>query len=170
VPMDALGKRSRQSADARIRVAAADDASAIIALTNAAFAIETFMVGPRTDEELLAAQMQKGTFLVAQDAAGHILASIYIERQGERGYFGMLAVDPAQQGRGLGRALVRAAEDRCRQQGSKAMDIAVLSLRPELLPFYYKLGYVETATEEFHPSRPMKAGVECHCIIMSKAL
>ena len=50
------------------------------------------------------------------------------------------------------------------------MDITVLSLRPELPPYYRKLGYVETGTEEFHPSRPLKAGVECHCIRMTKVL
>jgi hypothetical protein len=33
------------------------------------------------------------------------------------------------------------------------MDIAVLTLRPELLAFYSRLGYMRTGTEEFHPSR-----------------
>jgi hypothetical protein len=50
------------------------------------------------------------------------------------------------------------------------MDIAVLSLRHELPPFYRTLGYVETGTEQFHPSRPLRPAVECHCIIMSKPL
>jgi hypothetical protein len=50
------------------------------------------------------------------------------------------------------------------------MDISVLSLRPELLPFYRNLGYSETGTEDFHPTRPLKAGVSCHCIVMSKPL
>jgi hypothetical protein len=50
------------------------------------------------------------------------------------------------------------------------MDIAVLSLRPELLPLYRKFGYFETGTEQFHPPRSRKVGAECHLIIMSKAL
>jgi hypothetical protein len=50
------------------------------------------------------------------------------------------------------------------------MDITVLSLRTELPPFYRKLGYVETGAEEFRTSRPLKDGVQCHCIVMSKAL
>jgi GNAT superfamily N-acetyltransferase len=82
----------------------------------------------------------------------------------------MLAVEPGQQGQGIGRKLIKAAENHCRRQGCTVMDIAVLSLRPDLLPFYHKLGYVETATEAFRPSRPLKAGVECHCITMSKVL
>jgi len=50
------------------------------------------------------------------------------------------------------------------------MDLSVLSLRPELLPFYRKLGYVATGTEKFHPSRRLKAGLECHSVVMSKSL
>jgi len=153
-----------------IRLATAADIAAIISITNAAFAVETFLDGTRTDAAGLAAMMQKGQFLVAEQRSGHIIASVYIELRGVRGYFGMLAVDPSQQGKGVGRVMVEAAEDHCREQGCSAMDITVLSLRPELPPYYRKLGYVETGTEEFHPSRPLKAGVECHCIRMSKAL
>ena len=65
---------------------------------------------------------------------------------------------------------MQAAEDYCREHGCKFMDITVLDLRPELPPFDRKLGYVETGTEEFHPSRPLTEGVECHCIAMSKGL
>ena len=82
----------------------------------------------------------------------------------------MLAVDPGRQGSGLGRVMIEAAEDRCRQQECKFVDITVLSLRPELPPFYRKFGYTETGTEEFTPSRPLKGGVKCHAIVMSKCL
>ena len=165
-----FGHLIRLGIDVRIRIATPADVSAIVVVTNSAFAIETFIDGPRADEEHLTTQMQNGSFLVAQDPAGHVLASIYIELRGKRGYFGMLAVDPSHQSQGLGLAMVQAAEDHCRKQRCTAVDIAVLSLRPELLPFYRKLGYIEMATEEFHPSRPLKPGVECHCIVMSKAL
>jgi hypothetical protein len=50
------------------------------------------------------------------------------------------------------------------------MDITVLSLRTELPAFYHNLGYIETGTREFNPPHPLKAGAECHCIVMSKAL
>ena len=142
---------------------------AMIPIVNAAFAVEEFLEGTRTDTERMSAMMRKGTFLVAEKA-GEVVASVYTEMRGERAYFGMLAVDPSQQGTGLGRKMAEAAEARCRGLGAKFIDIAVLSLRPELPPLYNKLGYVGTGTEEFRPSRPLKAGVECHAIIMSKAL
>ena len=64
----------------------------------------------------------------------------------------------------------RLTEEHGRSHGCKHMDIAVLSLRPELLPLYRKFGYFETGTEQFHPPRSRKVGAECHLIIMSKAL
>ena len=82
----------------------------------------------------------------------------------------MLAVEPSWQGTGLGRRMMAAAEEHCAQAGCEGVDIAVLSLRPELLPLYRKLGYAESGTEEFHPSRPLKPGIQCHCIILSKPL
>jgi GNAT superfamily N-acetyltransferase len=153
---------------ARIRVADAKDVAAMVPIVNAAFAIETFLTGTRTDHNGMATMMGKGEFLLAERGSGRVVACVYTELRGGRGYFGMLAVDRSEQGTGLGRRMVEAAEGHCRRRGCTAMDITVLSLRPELPPFYRKLGYIETGTEEFHPSRPLKDGVECHCIVMSK--
>jgi ribosomal protein S18 acetylase RimI-like enzyme len=111
-----------------------------------------------------------GEFLVAKDESGHIVASVYTECHEERGYIGMLAVQPSLQGLGLGRKMLHSAEEYCRKGCCNYVDIKVLSLRAELVPFYRKLGYAETGTEEFQPSRPLKPGVKCRCIIMSKPL
>jgi ribosomal protein S18 acetylase RimI-like enzyme len=153
-----------------VRIATVADISAMIPVINAAFAIETFLDGRRTDEGRLAEMTQTGDFLLGYDRSGELVASVYVEVRGTQGYFGMLAVSPSHQGQGLGRAMVETAEDHCRKQGCTAMDLTVLSLRQELPPFYSRLGYAETGTEEFHPSRPLKAGVRCHCILMSKTL
>jgi len=163
--------RSMKGNISRVRVATPLDTSAIVALTNAAFAVETFLDGTRTNEADLAEKMDRGELLLGYGGkSDQLVASVYVEIRGTRGYFGMLAVDPAHQGEGLGRAMVRAAEDYCREQGCTAMDLSVLSLRPELLPLYRKLGYVENGTEQFRPSRPFKNGMDCHCILMSKKL
>lgn len=153
-----------------IRLATPEDRPRLIGMINAAFAIETFLEGARTDDERLSAMMQKGEILLAENHEGNLVASIYIERRGSRGYLGMLAVDPSHQRAGLGQRLLAIAEDRFRSQGCEAIDITVLSLRPELPPIYRRLGFIETGTEEFHPTQPLKDGQECHCIIMSKAL
>ncbi|MGH9716868.1 MAG: GNAT family N-acetyltransferase [Candidatus Acidiferrales bacterium] len=154
----------------RVRVASEADASAIASIANAAFAIETFIEGMRTDARRVAEMMQLGHFLVAAGRGEPLIASVYIELRGARGYFGMLAVDPMYQGKGFGARMVRAAEDHCRERGCKAMDITVLSLRPELLPFYHRLGYAESGTEDFHPSRPLRTDATCYSVLMSKDL
>ncbi len=153
-----------------IRSATAADRPRLIPLINSAFSIESFIDGTRTNDEQLAAMMEKGTVLVAEDDFGSLLASAYTELRDSRGYLGMLAVDPAHQGSGLGRRLLAAAEDRFRAQGCEAVDITVLSLRPELPPVYRRFGFVETGTEPFHPHSALKDGLDCHCIVMSKKL
>ncbi|MDP4197986.1 MAG: GNAT family N-acetyltransferase [Bacteroidota bacterium] len=152
------------------RLATSHDLSAIVQVVNAAFAVEGFLDGTRTDDERADEMMQKGQFLLLEDPAGELLASVYIELRGERGYFGMLAVDPPHQGKGFGVAAVKAAEDFCRSHGCKFMDLTVLSFRVGLPEFYRKLGYIETGTKAFVPTRPLKPGIECHSIIMSKPL
>jgi ribosomal protein S18 acetylase RimI-like enzyme len=152
------------------RTATDADRPRLIEMINAAFAVETFLEGTRTDEERLTETMEEGEVLVAEDKSTRILASVYTELRGKRGYMGMLAVDPAHQRAGLGSRMLEAAEEHFRAKGCDAIDITVLSLRPELPPIYRRLGFVETGIEAFHPSQPLKAGLECHCIVMSKTL
>ncbi len=157
-----------------IRRATRTDVPAIVALVNAAFNVETnvgiFLEGVRTDEKNVIELMQKGEFFLMEGVSRQIFASIYVEVHGERGYFGMLAVELSFQSRGLGRALIEFAEEFCRNNGCTVMDLKVLSPRTELLPYYLNLGYENMGTDEFRPSRPIKPGVECHLILMSKPL
>jgi GNAT superfamily N-acetyltransferase len=154
----------------RIRVAGEPDHARLVELINAAFVVESFFEGTRTDAERLATQMKKGTILLAEQPDGRLVASVYIEKRGERGYLGMLAVDPAWQGRGLGRRMMQEAEAWLKSEGCVGVDITVLSLRPELLPIYRQLGFVETGTLPFKPDQKLKDGYTCHCIVMSKEL
>jgi predicted N-acetyltransferase YhbS len=158
-----------------IRLATMADMSQMIPIINAAFSVEEFIDGTRTDLERLPPMFDTGDFLVAEEDS-RIVATVYVEiRHGSegdapRGYFGMLSVDPSQQGRGLGRRMIEAAEAHCRNAGCDVIDILVVNLRTELPPIYRKLGYVEVGIEEFRPSKPIKSGFEAHCIVMSKAI
>ncbi len=153
------------------RVASAADAPAIIEIVNAAFAIEQFFEGTRTDPERMAKLMSEGVFLVGEDEHGCVVASVYAQLRGDRGYLGMLAVDPKRQGERLSRPMMEYGEKYLRQHGCKYADLTVLNLRPELAPIYRKWGYVEVGTEEFQSTwRDVKPGYECHCINMAKPL
>jgi len=165
-----MPKDEKSDLGIRVRLVSDVDRPRLIALVNAAFAIETFLEGTRTDAECLKAMMDKGEVLVAEDAEGELAACVYTEARGARGYLGMLAVAPARQCSGLGRLMIAAGEEHLLRRGCEAVDITVLSLRPELPPIYRRLGYVETGTEPFSRPCALKPGAECHGIVMSKKL
>jgi N-acetylglutamate synthase-like GNAT family acetyltransferase len=157
------------SDEIKIRWADARDVAAIVRLINLAFrAAESFFVErDRITAEILQPMLEKGNFLLAEDAAG-LLGCVYVELRGDRAYFGLLAVDPSRQHRGLGRRLIEHAENHARTAGCRAMDLRIVSLRAELPPFYRRLGYVETGTAPF--PEEIKSKLPCHFILMSKPL
>lgn len=150
------------------RIAQLEDAENIARLVNVAFRPERFFIDhDRTNPEKVRALLQKGKFLLAEEA-GALAGCVYVEVRGERGYFGLLAVDPALQRLGLGSRLVAAAEEYCRAAGCQFMDLTIVNLRAELPGFYHRFGYVESGTLPF-PSE-QQANQPCHLVRMSKPL
>ena len=152
-----------------IRLATAGDAANITGVINAAFRIAEgfFIDGPRIAQAEVEQLLDKGAFLLAE-ADDRLYGCVYVELRGERSYLGLLSVDPSCQKGGLGSLLMVAAEDYCRQQGSKFMDIYIVNLREELPAFYRSRGYVDDGTTPFPEDTATK--VPCHFINMTKPL
>lgn len=154
-----------------VRIATPTDIPEIVRLTNLAFRVEDFFIdGDRTDLADVSERMAReaGCFLVIDGPKqGALVASAYVELRGPRGYFAMLAIDPARQGSGLGREVVHAIEERCRAAGCQGVDLSVVNLRTELPPFYTRLGYTVTGTE---PLTTHTLKREAHFVLMSKEL
>jgi GNAT superfamily N-acetyltransferase len=153
----------------KIRIAVPADARAVAALISLAYRVEDFFkIGDRTDEDDVLARMKKSSFLLLEDDAGALAGCVYVDVRGDVGYFGMLSVDPARQGQGLGARLIAAAEDHCRTAGCGDMELEVVNLRTELPPFYRRFGYVESGTRPFFDQEFAK--LPCHLIVMTKSL
>ena len=117
------------------RTAQLEDAENITRLVNVAFRPERFFIDTdRTNPEKIRALMPEGKFLLTEEA-GMLTGCVYVELRGERGYFGLLAVDPALQRFGLGSRLVAAAEEYCRAAGCRFIDLTIVNLRAELPGF-----------------------------------
>lgn len=150
-----------------LRQAEAADVDTLAALINRAYEVEKFFVeGDRVSRPQVVELLSQGVFLIGEDG-GAQAACVYVEIAGNRGYFGLLAVDPGRQGHGWGRTMVEAAEQHARAAGCVAMDISVVDLRTELPPFYHRLGYREAGTAPFTDQR---ATQPCHFVLMSKSL
>jgi N-acetylglutamate synthase-like GNAT family acetyltransferase len=150
------------------RIAKYGDADAITRLVNAAFLVEQFFIErDRTNPETVRALMGKGQFLLVEDASS-LVGCVYMELRGDRGYFGMLSIDPSRQGMGVGHQLVAAAEKYFRDAGCKFIDLKIVNVRTELHDLYHRWGYVDAGTNPYDDPTPTKIPV--HFINMSKHL
>lgn len=154
---------------ASVRRAARADVPAITRLINRAYQVEAFFVdGDRISEREVTALADAGQLIVLDGAAGGIAAAIQIIPSGDRGYFGLLSVDPDYQGLGLGRRMVAVAEALCEAMGCRKLGLRVVNIREELAPWYRRLGYKETGA--IAPFTDPRVTRPCHFVEMEKAL
>ena len=93
---------------------------------------------------------------------GKIVGSVRVRRLDEEtGFFGLLAVHPADQGKGIGRELVRFAEELSRGRGATLMELRLLVPREgddahkeRLHAWYSRLGYQPVGRADFSASHP----------------
>lgn len=150
------------------RDATPHDVEAVSQLVNTAFLVEQFFIErDRTNPEIVRNLMNKGRFFLVQDGP-NLVACVYVELRGERGYFGMLSVDPSRQRTGVGRQLVAAAEKYFREAGCRFSELKIVNVRTDLEVLYRRLGYTETGSAPYDDPVPTKMPV--HFIRMSKAL
>jgi ribosomal protein S18 acetylase RimI-like enzyme len=157
-----------------VRRALADDATSVAALVNRAYAVESFFVdGDRTSPADVLSLMERGDFIVLE-ASGGLAAAVFLDLgdlgdlgPGRAAYLGMLSVDPAFQGEGLGTRLVRIVEALSEASGCAEVTLRIINLREELGRWYRSLGYQECGTSPYE-HRTVKQ--PCHFIEMRKVL
>lgn len=111
------------------------------------------LTGDRTSVEELQSCLDAGEQLLVWREDGVIRACVRLVRlSDDLVYLGMLTVDPALQGEGLGKRLLAAAEAYARDElGARRMEMQVFSRRRELLSFYNRRGYRPTGERRPFP-------------------
>lgn len=110
--------------------------------------------GIRTDEASLLAMIDKprATVLAYKEDTGAILGCVYLEQMGRSMYLGMLTVSPLLQSKGIGKQLLRAAEDFARSKDCTAIQMTVISVRDELIAWYERHCYYKTGETQPFPT------------------
>jgi GNAT superfamily N-acetyltransferase len=171
----------------KLEPAGTDDLQELHALIERAYRGETaragwsheadLLTGPRTSrEELESFIADPARHLLVWREEGTIRACVLLwKRSEELVYLGMLTVDPALQGAGLGKRLLQSAEDFARDMlGARRMEMQVFSRRRELLAFYHRRGYRPTGERRPFPyAQWPQAGAlfeDLEFVVLEKAL
>ncbi|HRJ31553.1 MAG TPA: GNAT family N-acetyltransferase [Cyclobacteriaceae bacterium] len=101
--------------------------------------------GSRTDAELLKAVIETpGSVILKYVDEGKIIGCVELRKEEDKLYLGMLTVNPSIQGKGIGKALLKASEEEARKQKCSAIFMNVLTVRSELIDWYFRHGYHDT--------------------------
>ena len=140
-----------------IAYALKEDVPQIVDLLNSAYRGERSQQGWTTEAHLIAGDVrtdeadvlrvleQPGSVILKYtDAENNIVGTVNLQ-QHERGvYLGMFAVSPVLQGGGIGKKLLKAADEHAKKVGCATIYMSVISARTELIDWYKRHGYAET--------------------------
>lgn len=98
--------------------------------------------GTRTDAAAIVELIQTpGTTLLKYVEENEILGCVELQNQDDKLYLGMLTVRPHLQGKGIGKKLLKAAEEEAKKQKCTSIFMTVISVRKELIDWYVRHGY-----------------------------
>lgn len=110
----------------------------------------------------ISSYIDRGEVLVARDG-GRIVGHVQVIETGEGGVFELksLAVRPARQSEGLGRALVAAAITRCRERDGRRLIVSTATADIGNLRFYQRQGFrmCRIVQDAFGPSTGYPEGL-----------
>ena len=169
----------------QVTIATKKDIKQLVALINRAYRGEISKMGWTTEADLLAGErrtdevsilsLMRGTeaiFLKYCNEGGPVQGCVFLQKQGNKLYLGMLSVDPLSQAKGIGKQLLLAADHFGRSHQASAIFMSVISVRTELIAWYERHGYKSTGQTKPFPT-DNKLGIPTQpleFIIMEKSL
>jgi ribosomal protein S18 acetylase RimI-like enzyme len=141
------------------------DVAAIVALVTSAYRGEQSKAGWTTEADLIGGQRtdpeavleaisRPGSRMrLARAPSGDLVGCCQLERKVDRVcYFGMFAVSPVLQARGVGRRILDDAERVAREEWSAGtMEMTVITQRRDLIDWYVRRGYAFTGEMRAFP-------------------
>ncbi|MGY8563834.1 GNAT family N-acetyltransferase [Paracidovorax citrulli] len=153
------------------RAATLADIPALITLVTSAYRGDASRAGWTTEADILDGaridavglqadiERERSTVLLAE-RDGQLVACAHVADDHGKGYFGMFSVDPAQQGGGIGKQVMDAAEAHAaREWGVPVMQMTVIDIRDELIAFYERRGYQRTGIKKPFPYGDERFGI-----------
>lgn len=132
-----------------LRPATAADLDAVKSCAEQAYALYVPRIGqtPASMVADFAAQISAGHVHVAE-AAGAVAGFIVLYPRGDHIHVENVAILPALQGRGIGKALLDFAEAEAKRRSLAALELYTNAKMNENQTFYPRLGYAETGRRE----------------------
>ncbi|MEI7802470.1 MAG: GNAT family N-acetyltransferase, partial [Bacteroidota bacterium] len=117
--------------------------------------------GIRVDEEKLTELINKKDSLILkyQNDENKIIACVHLEKHGTKLYLGMLTVTPDLQSKGIGKALIKESEKKAREVNCSSVYMSVITVRKELIDWYFRIGYKNTGVKKPFPSNDPRFGL-----------
>jgi ribosomal protein S18 acetylase RimI-like enzyme len=115
---------------------------------------------------------QNAVILKYTQYGGDISGCVYLEKKVNKLYLGMLSVRPKLQAKGIGKILLKAAEEYALSQQYNRIEMTVISVRRELIAWYERNGYHKTGAIAPFPN-DARFGTPVHpieFIVMEKLL
>ena len=138
-------------------IATPADVATITALLNSAYRGESSKQGwtteahliagnVRTDEKNLLQVMQQphSIFIKFYKEPQQIIGCVNLQQEANKIYLGMLSVSPQLQGFGIGKQLLKAAEEYAKHLQCTSIYMMVITAREELINWYIRHGYKDT--------------------------
>ncbi|GAB3748874.1 GNAT family N-acetyltransferase [Microlunatus parietis] len=151
-----MDRATAPATELTFRDATVADVAALVALVESAYRGDASRAGWTTEADLLDGQRtdpdgvravieSPDSRMIIAEREGVIVACCQLEHRGAAAYFGMFAVSPAQQGGGLGKAVLAQAElIAARDWAARTMEMTVITAREDLIAWYERRGYRRT--------------------------
>ncbi|MFY8127102.1 MAG: GNAT family N-acetyltransferase [Chitinophagaceae bacterium] len=139
-----------------ITIAIIEDAASIKYLLDRAYRGESSKKGWTSETHLIAGEVRTNIEMVTEaitNQDGNMLVykkdnlnfgCVHLKEIDQKIYLGMFAVEPDLQGGGIGREILKAAEEYTKQKKLNTIYMTVISVRKELIDWYKRNGYQET--------------------------